>query len=483
MAGIGIQLNRIFQKKSFFATLHGVVFSVVNTVAPMLLVIGCLLLMFQVLGFDQVALFQRELFSCTVLYIFIFALLTCSPFNSVLSKYMADQIYAEQFENVRPCILLGTSINMVFSASVAIPFYLWEFFVGKVEAWYVLVSFLCYLSLAFVFSSMVYNSVLKAYGRIALFFLEGMLLTLLISLVLVYGLREPIDMSMLLALTAGFLFIALREIGNVLRYFKTSSYQYKPLLNYFGRYWRLVVSNFSYTFGMFLHNLVFWSHPWRTVLVNTYVCNQAYDMATCIAMFTNISASTFFISRVEMHFRGSYADYMEAVIGGRLDTIEKCKKRMFSVLNDQIFSLVRLQLCISVVIFFACMVCLPAMGISGLTMQIYPLMAAAYFISFLFYSELLFLYYFNDLNGAAIGCVLYCILSGLGSWAAMSLPVIWYGAGFFLASFAAFTYCYFRLRWIERNLNSFIFCRGSILEPGVGKMPSSLVYQRESKKI
>ena len=41
---------------------------------------------------------------------------------------------------------------------------------------------------------------------------------------------------------------------------------------------------------------MFWTHPWRMIIVNSYVCNQPYDMATCIAMFTNISATTFFIS-------------------------------------------------------------------------------------------------------------------------------------------------------------------------------------------
>lgn len=479
MAGIGIQLNRIFNKRTFLSTLHGVLFSVVNTVAPMLVVIGCLLLMFSLLGFDQTSMFERELFSCSILYVFIFALLTSSPFNSVLSKYMTDRIYAEHIEDVRPCIIVGTTLNMVFSSAIAIPFYLHEFFVGQVNAWYVLFSFLCYLSLTFVFSSMVYNSILKAYKRITQYFIEGMIITLLLSLLLVYVVHLSIGISMLIALTIGFLFIALREINNALRYFKTNSYQYRPVLHYFSRYWKLIVSNFCYTFGMFIHNLVFWTHPWRMVLANTYIYNQAYDMATCIAMFTNISASTFFISRVEMHFHDSYADYMESVIGGRLDTIEKCKQRMFAALNNQIFSLVRLQFCISVVIFFACMVILPMMGISGLTMKIYPLMAAAYFISYLYYSELLFLYYFNDLSGAAMSATIYCIISGVGSYFAMKLPIIWYGAGFALAAFAAFTYCYFRLRWIERNLNTFIFCRGSILEHGNGPMPPSLVYRRE----
>ena len=156
MAGIGIQLNRIFDRRTVLSALHGILFSVTTTIAPMLVVIGNLLLMFRVLGFDHAGDLERELFSCTILYVFVFSLLTSSPFNSVLSKYMTDCIYAEKYEDVRPCIFLGTTINMVFSATIAIPFYLHEFFIGGVDAWYVFLSFLCYLALTFVFSSMLY---------------------------------------------------------------------------------------------------------------------------------------------------------------------------------------------------------------------------------------------------------------------------------------------------------------------------------------
>ena len=48
-------------------------------------------------------------------------------------------------------------------------------------------------------------------------------------------------------------------------------------------------------------------------------------MATCLAMFTNISASVIFISRVEMHFHGRYKAYSEAAPGGRGCDIEITK--------------------------------------------------------------------------------------------------------------------------------------------------------------
>ena len=45
MAGVGVRLNRFFQKRSITAGIAGVVYGSCLTVAPMVLVIGVLLLM------------------------------------------------------------------------------------------------------------------------------------------------------------------------------------------------------------------------------------------------------------------------------------------------------------------------------------------------------------------------------------------------------------------------------------------------------
>lgn len=478
MAGVGIKLNRIFNKRSLASSLYGIACSISYTIAPMLVVIGCLLVMFEVLGFDSVGMLERELFSCTVLYIFIFSLMVTSPFNSVLSKYMADHIYTEEYDDIRPCIFFGLACCMILAALLGIPFYIYEYIVGNVPAYYVFTSFMCFLGLTLVFCSMIFNSILKAYKNISMYFLLGMLLTFLLSLLFRFALDMSITYSMLLALTLGFLLIAVLQMSHALKYFKHNSFRYRPIARNFKRYWKLVAANFGYTLGLFAHNFVFWTHPWRLIVVNTYVCNQPYDMATCIAMFTNISASTFFISRVEMHFHECYSDYMNAVIGGKLDTIEKAKNRMFRTLANQLLSLVRLQFCVTIVIFLIANIVLPLMGCSGVTMQIYPLMAVGYFMSFLYYSLMLYLYYFNDLSGAAISSLIFAGVTVLGSIVSMHLPVIWYGLGFTVAALAAFSYSYFRLRWIEKRLDRFIFCRGSIIEKGAGPKPSPLVFSR-----
>lgn len=481
MAGIGVKLNHIFEKKSVFASLVGFTYSTIATVAPMVLVIANIILMGRVLGLNKTAYLDREVFFCTVLYTFIFALLTAAPFNAVLSKYMQDAIFEERYQDILPCYYLGLMMNIVLSCLLGIPFCLWEHFVGGVSVFYVFTGFSGYISLVLVFYSTLYLSICKDYQKISLYFLIGMVVTFILSVILRFLFRWEVTIAILFSLMIGFFLIAAMEFATVKRYFVKNSSRYKPVIKYFGKWWQLVVANFLYILGLYIHNFVFWTTDMRIVVVKSFVCNQPYDMATCIAMFTNISATVIFIARIEMHFHDKYRAYSEAVIGGKRTDIDNAKRRMFRSIANELMSLVRIQFIISVVVYLLCIVLLPRYGFGGMVMRIYPCMAAGYFILFLMYAANLFLYYYNDLNGAVLTTLVFCGVTFLGSVFATYLSEIWYGLGVLLGAFAGWSVAYARLRWVEKNLNRNTFCKWLLLKRGRGKMPSSVVYQKDNE--
>ncbi len=94
------------------------------------------------------------------------------------------------------------------------------------------------------------------------------------------------------------------------------------------------------------------------------------------------------------------------------------------------------------------------------------------------YSEILFLYYFNDLNGALLTAAVFFAVTLLGSGTATFLPEIWYGLGLVIGSFAGFSAGYFRLRWVERNLDAHVFCTGALMKKGSGPRPPGKVFDR-----
>ncbi|MCI9446628.1 MAG: exopolysaccharide Pel transporter PelG [Lachnospiraceae bacterium] len=483
MAGIGVRLNQIFEKNTLISDLIGFGYSTIVTVAPMFLVIGNIVLMGQALELSKVAYAPRELMSCTILYMFIFSMLTTAPFNSVLSKYMSDVIFEEKYEDILPCFYLGLFLNVVVSSLLGIPFCIHEVLVGKIGVLYAFTGFCGYMACVLVFYVIKYLQICKDYMKITVFFLVGMASAFVMSLVLVYLCSFPVTDSMLVSITMGFLVIACEEIAMVKRYFKKNSGRYRPVFAYMKKYWMLFLTDAFYTAGLYIHNFVFWTTDIKMVVAKSFVCAPAYDMATCLAMFTNISSTIILISRLEMHFREKYKGYSEAVIGGRAVDIRNAQKRMFRQLAAELMNLVRIQFIISICVFLIIVVILPQYGFSGLVMQIYPCLAAGFFILFLMYAAIIFLYYYNDLVGAML-TALFFVLGILGvSVYAAGLSESWYGIGVVAGSLLGWCVAYLRLRWVERHLDEHIFCTGILIKYARGrKLPSKVYDIREARK-
>lgn len=476
MAGIGVRLNRIYQKNTITTNLVGFFYSTVVTIAPLLVVIINLMLTQLVLKFNTVSYYDRELFSCTILYVFIFALLTTSPFNAVLSRYLSDVIFEDRYEDVQPCHRIGLLVNLCFSCLFAIPFCFWEHLVGGVPVYYVFTGYCCFVSLVIVLYNMLYLSICKEYKLISLYFLLGMAAAFFLSLFFRYVLDFSIPYSMLLGLTVGFALTAVLEWAKIRQFFPENSNEYRRVFFYFRKYWQLIFINFLYTLGLFIHNFVFWGTDMAMHLVNTFVCNQPYDMATCLAMFTSISASVIFISRVEMYFHQRYRDYADAVYGGRGIDIRNTRRRMFRQLGSELMTLVRLQFIVSVIVYLLFVIFLPRVGYAGMVMRIYPMVAAGYFVLFLMYSEIIFLYYFEDLNGALVTALSFCVGTLLASLVSVRLDAMLFGLGVWIGSVIGFVAAFLRLRWLEKNLDQHIFCRGTIIPQAKGIKPPAKVF-------
>lgn len=392
---------------------------------------------------------------------------------------MSDLIYEERYDDITPCFYTGLVLNTVFSFIPAAFFCYHEYTVGKVPIWYVFAGFFGYMALMFTFYTMLYLSICKDYKKISLFYVIGMVVTFVLSIILhfIFGVRT--DIAMLVSMDVGLLIICVLEFSLFRRYFKHNSGNYKGVLKYFKKYWQLVFANFFYIFGLYIHNFVFWTTDQHMIVAKSFVCHQPYDMASCLAMFTNITASVIFLTRVEMFFHERYKAYSESVIGGRGMDIERAKQRMFRQLMEEVMTLARVQFIVTTPLFLLAMILLPRFGFGGNTLRIYPCLAAGYFIMFIMYSIIIFLYYFNDLSGAVATSVTFFTVTLLASIMASKLPTIWYGIGLVIGSTAGFTVSYIRIRKMERSLDVHIFCNGSILKRGRGKMPSNLVYERK----
>ncbi len=481
MAGIGYELKKIFKEGSITRLASGIAYSTIVTVGPTVLVISTILSLYILLGMLSVPYYDRELLSSTVLYAFIFSLLLTSPFSGVMSRYIADKIYEEKYEDILPSFYMGIFLNILIGSILAIPFILRLIFVGGVDPMFAFVSYSFFMTLIISFYSMIYLSATKDYKMIALFYLIGMGSTFILALLFNYFDFSVIK-SILYAITIGFAIISILEFSYMKKYFIVNSGKYGDSLSYFVKHKDIWISNLFYILGLYIHNFVFWTHPSHTVIAKSYVTMQNYEMASTLAMFTNMSVIIIFTVMAETKFHTKYQQYNESVIGKTWQDINIAKNAMFKLLIQQLKYILSIQFIITASLFLMGMLVFPRIGFGGSILIMYPILVAGFLTIFLMYCNIVFMFYFNDNKSAKYTSLIFCASVFIGSLISLRFSEEFYGLGVFVGGFIGFTFSYFRLKYIEKNFDEHIFCDIEVVETIKGEIPSNIVYRRDENE-
>ena len=302
------------------------------------------------------------------------------------------------------------------------------------------------------------------------------------SIISVYVFHNAVSYSILGSMVLGFSIISTMLYANLKTYFKVSSKNYTEALKYFLRFKPLFITNFFYTFGLYVHNFVYWTTDHSAYIGNVFWTAPDYDMATCLALFTNISTLVIFVVKAETSFFGSYQAYLETVNGGGGEDIELAKKNMFRTLKSELFYIIRFQFIITIIFFILAMIFLPDFGFEGVILSIYPSLAAAYFVTFIMYCEVIFLFYFDDGVGTCMVTIGFFIGTLVGSIITTYFDIVFAGLGLFMGAFIGWTIGYMRLRRVINKIDEQIFCRGMIINTtSAGKMTKKRIDEAEEQ--
>lgn len=482
MAGIGFELKKIYRKEGISRALAGAVYSSIVTIGPTLTVIAMILVLYVVLGMTSVSFSSRELLSSTILYIFIFSVILTAPFNAVFSRYLADEFYNERFDNILPSYYVGLLLNGGIGSLAAIPVMVSLIFRGGVDLPFVGAAYIFWISSVVLFFSVTYLHATKDYKIIAIYFLLGMAVTGVTAIMLWWLAGCDEIHSILYGMAAGFFTIAFLQLSYIKRYFKTESRDYGGCIHYLFRFKRIFFTQLFYMLGLYMHNFVFWSTNQHLYVAKTYYSHQTYDMASCLAMFTNISTMILFTVVAETRFHDVYQIYMECIIGGTYKLIRKNKKIMFRTLSQQINQVFGMQIAVTAMVFMVILIFGPSLGFSGMILEIYPVLAVSYLGIFLMYGNIIYLYYFDDRTGTFFTSLLFFLGTFAGSLVSKELPVALYGAGSFFGMFLGFSFSYFRIRYLERNFEAHIFCNYKIIETMKSSKKGTVVYRKGEGK-
>jgi uncharacterized membrane protein len=479
MAGIGFELKKIYKKRNLKNMLRGIGYSTVVTVGPTVMTISAILLSYWLLGISRESFADRELLSSMILYSFIFPFMITTPFNTVWSRYIADKIFTEQFDDILSSYYVGLVCVSAIGALLGVPFLVRSWFVSDISVRFLFTGYCLYMSVIIVFFTMTYLSATKDYKIITLYFVLGLLFGVGIAVFLVKGKGDALIDGILTGMAVGFFLIAVGQFTYVRRYFRVFSRNYKECIRYVWRYKLLFLSSFFYVLGLYVHNFVFWTTRMSVLVKDTFVSAPPYDMASFLAMMTNISTMIIFIVIVETDFHDRYQLYSEAVLRATLKEIRKAREDMFRLLQNQIAYIVEIQSILSCLIFLVVEIFFPVLGFSGEIIQIYPVLAVGYLMIFVMYCNIVYLYYFSDHFGGFVTAFLFCGVTFFVSLWARQLSMQFYGIGAFIGALAGWTYSFFRLRYMEKNLDFHIYGRGKLLPERREDMPTAVSFHKE----
>lgn len=461
MAGIGFELKKLFKKRSILSNFAGMIYSTFATIGHMLLIIIVLFVINLVMKMKGFPYNDKEVFSAIVLYSFIFSLLFSSGIAMVISRYIADKMFKEQFEDILPCMYGTIALNVLFSGIIGVIFYSFS----PLSLITNIAGFLLFMQLGVIFILMVFVSAIKEYKFISYSFLVGS--SVIIALVIICANVKSLwnVPFLLISMDIGFFIIMVGIFLSIKKFFTIRSNNYFDFLKYFQKYWKLFLINLLYTLGLYSHNFVMWVlSDLKTETANIFHYAADYDMATFVAMLTILPVTVMFVVRTETNFYDFYKEYLYTVRNSTYSHIEKARKDMILCLGRELVFLIEIQFIISLFLIIVGIPALQTFGLSWVTIDIFPFLAGGYYFSFLMFVVMTVLIYFQNYNDAIKIGLSFAVLNVIFTYITIRLGPEFYGLGMIGAGLVCLVSGIERIVYSLNSINYVVFCSQALVQ-------------------
>lgn len=460
MAGIGFELKKLFKNKGFLNNIRALVYTSVVTVGPQLLCITMVTALEIIVSMLNIAYTEKEIFLASTLYAFVFSQILTSGFSMLVTRYISDKLYSKEYNKILPslygiiaiCLILGSITGIIFFAGKTIRFSI------------KLSTYVLFMELIIMWLETVYLSALKDYLKIVESYLLGMITASTSVVILLYFKRFSSSEALLLSLDIGIFFIITFLVGNIQSFFRTSDKKYFEFIKYIDKYSSLFFISFFYTLGMYVHNFIYWGSPLGRIVANTYIFAPAYDVPTFYAMLTILPASIMFVISVETAFYDRYKDYYSQItMGGNLKDIIQAKKSMLTILWQEIFHLMEVQLFFTIFFVILGYCFLPYIGMTQASIDIFVILTFAAYCTVSMLIILLIELYFENRKEALIIAAAFLFTNILFTLISLILGENYYGLGFLAAALISLAVGLIDLKKFLDDIDYITFCSQPII--------------------
>lgn len=432
MAGIGFQLTRLMQHRTFAGGLQAYGYAALIGSGPWVLSMVTLAVLGAVLARAGRA-GNLDVFFVSITHIFAFSLVVSGPLQLILSRYSADAVFAKKPEKVFPSLL--AALGLVFTVGAALGL---GFFLGFVPA-PPLFQFAAAGALAVVSAiwiGAVYLTAVRDYNSVLRCFAVGYG----VSFVAAWLLSSPLGLGgTMLGFLLGQVVLLLEIIRVVFREFGQATTPDFAFLAYFKPHRALAGCGLVYNLGIWIDKpLHWWFSPYGEQVAGALYASPLYDQAVFLSFLSVAPGMAVFLLTLETTFAGRYAEFFRLVVEkGTLAEIVRTKAEMSDALRDGMIQLIKFQGAVTLGLILVAGRLLEVIGLGAVQTLVFQVTLLGVFLLVVFLALLTVLFYLNRIGDALVCCTVFAVVNLGLTLAGLLLDERWYGVGFTAAGAAA----------------------------------------------
>jgi len=318
MAGIGFVLRELARKDDLIGPARGYVYSAFVTAGPWLVTVLTIALL-SILGEPVAGRQALEEFRRIVIYNFAFSLVFSSPLAMVLTRALADRLFACNAGDVRAlagrALALGLGVQLPFVAG----FY---FFVAKLTPELSVGAVAHYSLVSGLWLASVFLTALKDYKSIAWSFVAGLAVAMGLGLLGLHFVPSlPAPFILLSAMTIGLALVLAAILGRIFAEYPGSDPASDSVRGLLTKFKTLALGGLFYNAGIWADKWVMWGAPERDWPASNLITYPAYDGALFLAHITLVPAMALMVVHLETEFFAHYRYFFRRI--ARHATLDK----------------------------------------------------------------------------------------------------------------------------------------------------------------
>ena len=437
MAGIGFVLRKLTTQDDLLGILQGFAHSALASNGPWL---------FTVLALGGLSLFAGELghnaalheFRVIIIYNFSISLVFSGPLLIVMTRFIADAVYAADVRTV-PSLLPG---GLAVVAATQVPVAGWLYFaVADLAPAVAVLAVVNLIAIGCMWLVSLFLSALKDYTSITNAFLSGMLCSLVVGYLLVDTTSAA---GLLIAFSSGLVLTVSLLLGKILAEYPYGATQPFAFLRAFRTYWMLALSGLVYNLAIWVDKWVMWLAPEAQRAASGLITYPHYDSAMFLAYLTITPSLAIFMMVVETRFYEMYVlFYRELQNHANLERIMRNHDTLVATLRDGVRNLLVVQGTISLTIILLSPQMFQLLGIDFLQIGMFRLGVLGSYFQVMILMLVIILAYFDFRGPVLLIQTLFLVTNALFTWGGQQIGFAFYGYGFFLSCLVTFVAAYY----------------------------------------